>query len=287
MKPEITAGQGTTLETTETAHLLTLASETTVFALTAQAAAGDELEWVTTTTDEAPPGLTATPDTAKGSSSASFTGAKDEASFVARVKGSTKPSQTSLPVQVKVKPATPPTPTGDKTVVDVEVGEFDPLFTVISGAIFATFAVLVVLFAHSIIEKVGVPPFQLLTAEQIPLGSWTERIGAVVVLATTTVGTVLLLIGAWLAALEVRGRLRRKDEQGKTIRAVSVKKGLALPSAEDLAKVMDAAGKLRGTIAVLFAGVAILLGSLWAAAGIDADQPPPTTPQTLVSSSEI
>jgi hypothetical protein len=174
-----------------------------------------------------------------------------------------------------------PQPTGPTTSdsdggkpAELEVGEYDGAFTYITLAVVAavTAVGLYVLATSSAIELPG------LNAKAPEFGTFAERLRTFVVVAVLIAGIAALAVGGWLAALEVRGRLRRtvKLPQAAAERAATI----------DVPKILDSASKLRGTIAVLASAVALLLGALWTVGRTPSPSDnSTTTPSTTPSSS--
>ncbi len=152
-------------------------------------------------------------------------------------------------------------------VVDVAIGEFDPWFTRI-GAIF-TFLVVVGLgyAAKELIQDVAVPlESAVLRDVDVPNGTFAERSAGRIQMLSAALGGMLLAVGAFLAALETRGRLTARVTQ-KGGPSEGEERGLLAPEAGDaLAKVLAELRTVRGTIAALAVGAVLLCGSLWASA---------------------
>jgi hypothetical protein len=143
----------------------------------------------------------------------------------------------------------------DKGVSEIEIGEYDKAFARASGIVFAVLAIagLFLLIRDVSLELPG------LTGDAPTSGTYSERLRAFAVIGSLGMGIPLLAAGAWLASLEVRGRLRRPV----TVTLASdteAKRG----AIDEVSKVLDSATKLRGTVAVLVAGTALILGTLWA-----------------------
>jgi hypothetical protein len=161
-------------------------------------------------------------------------------------------------------------------VVDVEIGEYDSAFAYLTLVVIVGLAILA-LFVLTHEVHLGLPS---LTAKKPNTGTYAERLRAYAVVGVVCAGFFALAVGTWLAAMEVRGRLRRRTI---TLPATADHRGLA----EDVSKVLDSASKLRSTIAVLVAGVALLLGALWAVGQTpDPTKPEPTTTTTKSSTTK-
>jgi hypothetical protein len=149
----------------------------------------------------------------------------------------------------------------------VAIGEYDPAFSITSLVVVALATV-----ATVILLRRGLSLRLPSITDAIPAsGTYAERVRAYAVVAVTCAGIFALGFGAWLAALEVRGRLR-KSSAPKIV--VSDDRGLV----DEIPKILESASKMRGTVAVLVAAVALLLGSLWAVG--QTPDPRSTTPST-------
>jgi hypothetical protein len=131
-------------------------------------------------------------------------------------------------------------------VVDVEVGEYDGRFAGVVAAIFTVLA-LAVLWS---VSNAAIRGFEWGSADSTQAGSYAERSALMGMSLLIAVGSVVLLAGAALAALEVRARQRRTRESARP-RGVS-------ESLDKVPAILERAGNLRATIAVLVAGVAVL-----------------------------
>ncbi len=154
-------------------------------------------------------------------------------------------------------------------VVEVETGEYDPKFAGWVGFVLAVFA------AGGLV-LLAIPITLAFPAHDSPAPnavSYLERLRGFAVIAATFAGIALLALGGWLAALEVRGRLRRTP--------VVTGRAVTLRDLSNIEKVLTAAGKLRGTIAVLVSAVTLLLAALWTTGrtqGAEVTPEPTTTP---------
>lgn len=141
---------------------------------------------------------------------------------------------------------------GGAGVVETSVGEFDPAFAYVTLAIFgAAIGAALILLNQNI--SLSLPKLT-----DVPKsGTYAERLRTYAVVAAVCAGVFALGVGTWLAALEVRGQLRKTvtvpADAGEETRGLT----------EEFSKILDSASKLRGTVAVLVAGVVLLLGALW------------------------
>jgi hypothetical protein len=86
-------------------------------------------------------------------------------------------------------------------------------------------------------------------------------------------GGFAVLVGIWMAAVEWKGRFRRREDTD----AVTVKG----PSGQDVAAVIDSIGKLRGAAIVLVVGAALMFAAAWvASSAAETPQPSPTASPT-------
>ncbi len=136
-------------------------------------------------------------------------------------------------------------PTPRPGVVDVQVGEYDGRFAGVVAGIFTILAVAVIWT----ISNAAVRGFEWGATDTTPAGTYTERTTLMVMSLLIAVGSVVLLAGAALAALEVRARQRRRATGGSRGPSVALDK---------VPEILERAGNLRATIAVLVAGVAVL-----------------------------
>jgi hypothetical protein len=78
-----------------------------------------------------------------------------------------------------------------------------------------------------------------------------RALAAALGLPLTIVGAAVVVLGAWMALVEWRGRFKAKP----AARALPV----------DVPKVIEAIGKLRGAPLVMVVGAALMLGGAWIA----------------------
>lgn len=145
-------------------------------------------------------------------------------------------------------------PTG---VAEVSSGEYDPDFALKGLVAVAVLAVLGLGLAWLIIRAVSLPAAGTdIPAEVARDGTFTERVAAMIYALVAAAGVAITLVGAWLAALETRGRLttRKQEAQPGVARGVDV---------DAAVKVLEVFKFLRGTIAVIVAGVLIVGGALF------------------------
>lgn len=163
---------------------------------------------------------------------------------------------------------------------EIEVGEFDRWFA-ISTLLFATLISAGVGFVvWTVISRVFLPAAGALVAEdQVPDGTFGQRAALILLSITAGIGGVTLITGAWLAALETRGRLRaaiKNTDPGKG--------GIAAAELKEVGNVIDKVRKLRGSIAVVLSGLLILALTIWGVRPLTGATPTPTSTPTAPSS---
>jgi hypothetical protein len=82
------------------------------------------------------------------------------------------------------------------------------------------------------------------------------KVAVVLGLPTMVVGTVVVLVGAWMAIVEWRGRLRKP---------ASNKVGTRSVGAGEVKEIIGAVGNLRGAALVIVVGAILMLGTAWIA----------------------
>lgn len=178
-------------------------------------------------------------------------------------------------------------PTGG--VLELEPGVYDEAFARTTGIAAAVAAGAFILIALLSITRFPIQADQVTVASGWVTNTLAERVAGVVQLLALGLGAVLLVIGAWQAALEVRGRLTLKVTAtgGDTTRGVA-----PADLGDAVAKVLEVLRGARGTIATLAVGALIVLGALWSAAHVastshgpqpapsssSSPTPPPTSP---------
>ena len=106
-------------------------------------------------------------------------------------------------------------------------------------------------------------------------GTFAERVTALICLLAAAAGVTITLSGAWQAGLETRGRLQLKLPEPTP---AGLDRGPEAEVLEGVAKILDQARRLRGTIAVIAAGallvgLAMLFASLWVTSKAPAPSP--------------
>ena len=163
-------------------------------------------------------------------------------------------------------------------VAEVAVGFYDKNFTLVTGVVAGVIGVAVLVVVGWIVTQIGLPdvvakrpPVTTAPTVSEPFGSWLERVRAIIAIAAGGAGIMLLVFGAWMAALETRGRLKVEtklnlpgsDSLGM-LNATSIASLDAITKAigEALEKSITALKSTRGTIAVVVAGLVLVLLAL-------------------------
>ena len=185
---------------------------------------------------------------------------KGSYTVVATVNGQ---SLTSAALEIKLAPAGSPGAVDEPTTPPPEPApDFHPVFAVIAGVVTL---VLAFLLLREPARSVG----------QMKKSDWLGNAGDEALAATlgvplTVIGGAIVALGAWMAAVEWRGRFKPEIAEGEV-------RGVGVPI--DVGKLMDAIGKLRGAPLVMVVGATLMLGGAWIAKG--ATEPDPaggTTP---------
>lgn len=175
-------------------------------------------------------------------------------------------AQTSGADVVRLNEAAPPSANGSQSENDkpseLEVGEFDRDFALQTLIVPAVISVAIVAGIWSVISRVLLPaPGALIPPDQVVDGTFGQRAAFIVLVIGAGVGGITLAIGAWLAAIETRGRLRA-NLQGKDA-GKGDGAGVAAAELAEVANIIDKARRLRGSMAVVVAGFLIVALSMW------------------------
>ena len=182
-------------------------------------------------------------------------------------------------------------------MISIPLGEYDGRFSAWTAALFALLAgalLLIVAFevlphfnamqsATDALDTVGSTPTTAdgATSEASPL--FARRLDAVLRLLITTVGILLLLAGAAMAALETRARLQRTAANPVTL---SSDESVSPEVLDKVPAILERASVLRGTTLVLLVGASLLLLAMCAPSRAGEDptpepgqsaSPPPTS----------
>lgn len=151
-------------------------------------------------------------------------------------------------------------------VTEVEVGEMNRPFAYISLLVLAGFAGAIVFITWRIVSRIALPASVAVPQDELVFGTWAERSASIVDIITLAGGLVTILVGAWLAAIETRGRLRIRTSAG-----VDTKLGdrttLDSQTAEAIAAILGKVRRFRGAITVIVAGVLIVGFAVLGASG--------------------
>jgi len=193
--------------------------------------------------------------------------------------------------------AAEPEPSGNGKVVETQWGEASPRFTGATGIVTAVAIGAILVGTVWMLSRLPKPSRQLHQDDQLVDGSFVEAIAAYVFVAVTGASVALLFAGAWMAALEVRGRLRTVSVTTDDDDAVG-SRGLGdgvTAALEKLPEIIKQFSLARGTIAVLVTGAVLILAVCISAANVatatseqsDVKVPPPvpTAPTQPGSSS--
>lgn len=176
----------------------------------------------------------------------------------------------------KAQEPAPPPDTAVKVLVEPAVGEFSPWFAIIVGIVVLAMSTAVAMFfAEAISDAVAKLPdsSQNVSKDLVTVPSPAETQGFIAMLVLAGLATILMLIGAYLAALETRGRLRRRISPTSIVVTAGQRPGTVQTEAiaSDVEKVLTAAaglvdkfGMLRGTTAVIASAVLLYVCAVWA-----------------------
>lgn len=223
--------------------------------------ADSEVKWSWTAS------ASATPSSTSSTLEIPSFGDENVGSYVAVATASDDASRKKQSDPQRIELKTEDSPSSPPAVVEVEKGEFDANFAIATGSVLGLIALIgVALLVGNV--SVDLPTLNADTAPKS--GSYAERVRTVAVVTGLLAGVVALAAGIWLAALEVRGRLRKPEEAAgarvtldtETIDPKAIG-GVVEGAFKEGAKVLDAASKLRGTVAVLVVAALLLFGAMW------------------------
>ena len=118
--------------------------------------------------------------------------------------------------------------------------------------------------------------------DQLLDGTFGQRVASIVIVIGAGFGGILLVVGAWLAAIETRGRLRAPLKGGAGAKGAG--DGLAADQLNAIANIFDKARRLRGSISVVIAGFLILAIAMWGVNAMTGAAPAPTPTVTVTDS---
>ena len=167
---------------------------------------------------------------------------------------------TAFPVELGDAPTTEPKPEPAPEVPP----EYHPRFARVT-AIFAFVLGVIVLWSPAS------------AAWHVGKSDWKGTDGHLQLAATlgvplTVLGGAAVVVGAWMAAVEWRGRFRKPPEKEEEKKEEARARGVEV----DIPQTITAIGKLKGAALVMVVGAALMLGSAWIAKE-SADQPTPAT----------
>ena len=166
-------------------------------------------------------------------------------------------SELSVSTQPPAKPPTDPTEGGNH-VIDVEPGQYDGGFALLSGLALLLLSVIVLNAFWDRWPKFELSPSTL--ADGRAVDTKAEQGFLFIAMLAVAIAAVLLIAGTWLGALETRGRLTVRIPVPGNIR--SADREAADAAIENADKILGRLTLMRGTIAVISAGIAILLMAL-------------------------
>lgn len=182
----------------------------------------------------------------------SVTKAEHGGAWTANVVGSDGNALASKTLNLEVTEA-PATPTEPPGVYDKKFGQAVGITIAVATLIF------VVVMAAVLVDR---------QQSEVPV-VWVLAFGLFFV------GVLLAAVGAYFAALEVRGKLISAEEK-----EVLAKRGVEV---KDVATLVEAVGKLRGTAAVIVLAVACLISAAWIGYGSTRPDSPATTTTTTTT----
>jgi hypothetical protein len=162
-----------------------------------------------------------------------------------------------------------------EATLEIRDGVWDPRFAAVTGLIALALIVLEVVIASGFTNTVG-KGLEVTTIDEASVlnGIFLERFVATLSIIGMTIGVGSLTIGSWLAGLELRARLSKPSAANKAVVIQSSnsreEKFLLDPKAvgEAVSVVVEKLGRVRGTIAVLVAGMVITVASLLVGGGV-------------------
>lgn len=141
-------------------------------------------------------------------------------------------------------------------VTEVKAGVFDARFSYVTLGVVALLGGLIWWTVSRAVAAIAFSdPTGVLEQDERPDGAFAERLAGVAILCGLLVGTSILLLGAWAALLETRGRLRSGAE-------VVAGRGLGTEAMKDFASVVNALRRVRGSVLICSLGAAIVAMSM-------------------------
>ncbi len=202
--------------------------------------------------------------------------------------------KTELDDQVTVAPQEVAAPGGAKAIdgpdqaIEISPGQYDGVFAWWSGGAVFRLSILVLNEFWKRWPTVTMTPATVKDGHV--LDTVADQGFVLLVMLCAAIACVILLVGAWLGALETRGRLTLRVPLGPTERDGSDPVTVAAAAIENADKILGRLTLMRGSIAVITAGIAILLMALASSCQVAISShgaPPtssPTTPAAATSS---
>lgn len=158
-------------------------------------------------------------------------------------------------------------------VLETEIGEYDPEFASLVGALAMVLIAVIIVGAGIAMVSLGIASVPATLPDgEVANGTWNQRALALLLFFMMAVGAAILVVGAALAALETRGRLREKEAAAPTRAGVPL---------GDVSKIVESMRTMRGSIAVIAAGLVIIVFAggfaLGLTSGGGAPDPEPST----------
>lgn len=194
-------------------------------------------------------------------------------------------SETSADNFVKlVKRSSTPAPAPDDGPSELEIGELDRPFAYVTLVFVAAVAAAIGAAVWSVISRVELPgPGVVFSTDQVVDGTFGQRAAFIVLINGAGIGGITLAIGAWLAAIETRGRLRAPVKAGAPSKGAGV--GVEAAELDAIANIVDKARRLRGSMAVVIAGGVVLAISMWGVIPMSRAAPEPSPTATPAETS--
>lgn len=155
----------------------------------------------------------------------------------------------------------------DDTVSAIEIGEIDRPFALILLGVMTFFAAGILWITWRTISRIALPASTVMGENETVFGTWAERSETFVQVVALGGGLVVLLAGAWMAAIETRGRLRIPTDAVGINTKTGERSPLDAESAEAIGIILGKARRLRGALAVVIAGVLVVGFAVWGASG--------------------
>lgn len=149
---------------------------------------------------------------------------------------------------------------------EIEVGETNRPFAFLSLLVLAAFAGAIIFITWRTVSRVALPWSVVVPEGERVFGTWAERSASIVDMVALAGGLITILLGAWLAALEMRGRIRIRTDVSFDAKT-GERRALDAQSAEAIGALLGRARRFRGSIAVVVAGVLVVGFAAWGAAG--------------------